>query len=266
VRQPITAQPQVTGHPDGGDIVLFGTGRYLAIADVTDKSQQTYYGVRDFKATGGYTRANLQVQTITMQKTEDGEQIRGVSANVPDWASKKGWYLDLIDPGPTLNGERVVSTSVVVWSRAIFVTVIPSTDPCVPGGKSWLMELDVVNGGTFPDTILDINGDGKIDSKDDGNSDDGNDDNDQVATGKLLDDLGISKKPVLLKGTGEYEGLILKTGTGTTSAVGSELNACVGPDCPCVGEDCETECEPGDEDCDDPPLTPVNRRSWIQIR
>jgi type IV pilus assembly protein PilY1 len=258
VRQPITSQPKATGHPDGGSIIVFGTGRYLAINDVNDKSRQTYYGIRDHKATGSYLRANLQVQTITMQKSEDGEQIRGVSAAVPDWSSKKGWYLDLVDPGPTLNGERVVSTSLIKLGRAIFVTVIPSTDPCVPGGKSWLMELDIVNGGTFPDTILDVNGDGKIDSKDDGNSDDGNDDNDQVATGMLLDNLGISKTPIWLSGAGE---LGYKMGTGTSGAVDGVGNKQPPPPPP------PPECEGPPESCEPPPpVTPVQRRSWIQIR
>jgi type IV pilus assembly protein PilY1 len=254
VRQPITSQPKATGHPDGGYIVMFGTGRYLALADVNDKSLQSYYGIRDFNATGSYLRANLQVQTITLQKGEDGEQVRAVSENVPDWASRKGWYLDLVEPGPVLNGERVVSTSLVKLNRAIFVTVIPSTDPCVPGGKSWLMELDVVNGGSFPETILDVNGDGKIDSKDDANSDDGNEDNDKVATGILLDNLGISKTPIWLSGEGD---IAFKMGTGTSGAVDGIGNKQPRPPPPCT-VDCPED--------PPPPATPVQRRSWIQIR
>jgi type IV pilus assembly protein PilY1 len=139
--------------------------------------------------------------------------------------------------------------------------VIPSTDPCVPGGRSWLMELDVINGGSFPETILDVNGDGKIDSKDDGNSDDGNDDNDEVATGILLDNLGISKTPIWL--TGEKD-VSFKMGTGTSGAVDGIGNKDPKPP-PCEGEEC-TPCEGEDCDEDEEVPTPVQRRSWIQIR
>jgi type IV pilus assembly protein PilY1 len=244
VRQPITSQPKTAGHPDGGQMVLFGTGKYLSMSDVSDKSLQSYYGIRDFKDVAAGTRVNLQAQSIDLQQTESGQLIRTISSNVPDWSTMRGWYLDLQDPPSTKNGERVISTSLVKFDRAIFVTVIPSTDPCVPGGTSWLMELDIVNGGTFADSILDVNNDGEIDDDDKANSGDDNEDNDKTVSGVLLETLGISKTPVWL----DCQSGGCKVLTGTSGSFDTKLNK-----------------KPEDEDEDDE-VPPVQRRSWIQIR
>lgn len=46
-RQPITSVPNLSFHPNGGFMVLFGTGQYLGTGDTTTTSQQTYYGIWD---------------------------------------------------------------------------------------------------------------------------------------------------------------------------------------------------------------------------
>jgi type IV pilus assembly protein PilY1 len=244
-RQPITSQPTVADHPNGGHMVMFGTGRYLAMSDVTDTGLQSYYGIRDFKGGSGSLRANLQVQTIVLQQVESGREVRAMSSAVPDWSQKSGWYLDLVDPGPTRIGERVVSGSVIVFDRVVFITIIPSVDPCVPGGVSWLMELSIANGGGFQDSILDVNGDGKVDDKDKANTGDGDAENDTaVGGGKLDSNVGLAEKPIVLECE---DGLICKDTTGTGGGFGEDLNKGEQPD-------------PEEED------EPVHRRSWIQIR
>ncbi|MCK7574669.1 MAG: PilC/PilY family type IV pilus protein [Chromatiales bacterium] len=68
--QPITTSPEIIGHPDGGAVILFGTGKYLeAGTDPGSVSQQTFYGIRDNGAavatqTG---RSNLQRQTVPLR-------------------------------------------------------------------------------------------------------------------------------------------------------------------------------------------------------
>jgi type IV pilus assembly protein PilY1 len=239
-RQPITSQPKVGGHPLGGHMVVFGTGRYLTLADITDMSVQTYYGIRDHGNTPVSTtdRSELQEQTISLQlNNQFGRDVRSISDNVPDWNTDRGWYLDLVDPVAPPNdaiGERVVSTSLIRLGRVIFVTITPSQDPCQPGGSSWLMELDLVNGGTFPESILDLNNDNLFDALDEVQG--------EVVSGVRNTSLGISKTPVWL----DAEGKAFKVLTGTRGSFVTEKNATPNPPPPPSGE--------------------VSRRSWIQIR
>jgi type IV pilus assembly protein PilY1 len=244
--QAITAQPKASGHPQGGHMVVFGTGRYLTPGDPLDVTVQSFYGIRDNGSAVTTTdRSELQQQSIDLQTTAFGSPVRSITAHTPDWVTEKGWYLDFIDPPVppgTLLGERVVSTSLIKNDRVIFVSIVPSTDPCRPGGTSWLMELNVVTGGTFAESILDMNGDGSFDEFDNAAG--------QVVTGVRMDDLGISKTPVWLESGGGGGGgpappctKAFKIMTGTSGGFGSRVNG----------------------NCAPPPST-IKRRSWIQIR
>jgi len=248
--QAITAQPKTAGNPLGGTMVVFGTGRYLTSGDVFDTTVQSMYGIRDNgSAVSG--RTQLQQQQFNMQITDSasGKTVRSVTNNSVDWTTKKGWYLDLMDlNGSTLTaaGERIISTPLIKLGRAIFTTVKPSTDPCIPGGTSWLLEVDAVSGGTFPNSILDINNDGSFNQSDNVNG--------NVVGGVLLDGLGMSKTPVWLDpptdsndntpGRAAY-----KVSTGTSGGFATTKNK-------------PANAPPT------PPSTPgvTTRRSWIQIR
>lgn len=159
VPQPITAAPEVTSHPSGGYIILFGTGQYLATGDPSTTYTQSLYGVRD-NGTGSLTRSNLVAQTITTT-TISSVTYRNVSTNTVDWASKSGWYVDL----PS-SGERVAVDPVLRNGRAIFVSLVPNTDPCSAGGTGWLMEIDYLTGGQLPIRTLDTNGDNLVTTAD----------------------------------------------------------------------------------------------------
>jgi type IV pilus assembly protein PilY1 len=70
------------------------------------------------------------------------------------------------------SGERVVSRAVSVVSnvnpaenRIVFVTILPSSDPCDAGGTSWLMEL-LFTGGQPAAPVFDLNNDGVFDDAD----------------------------------------------------------------------------------------------------
>jgi type IV pilus assembly protein PilY1 len=240
--QPITAQPKAAGHPLGGHMVTFGTGRYLALGDVTDTTVQTFYGIRDYGSSPVSTtdRSELQQQTISLQvNNQFNRDIRAISNEVPNWNVERGWYLDLLDPvAPPNNalGERVVSTSILLEGRVIFVTIVPSQDPCLPGGYSWLMELDLVNGGTFPESILDLNNDNLFNTEDEVQG--------EVVSGVRNVSLGLSKTPVVI-GAGAGN-MAFKELTGTRGAFATEKNKLGSPP--------------------PPPAGSVSRRSWIQIR
>lgn len=203
--QSITARPAVSGHPNGGYMVFFGTGRYLHTNDVADMSAQSFYGIWDNGSSAIATtdRSELQSQTITFQGTElyDGPDdnpdldlsfdVRTTSKNSVDWSSQRGWYMDLLEPSPASpKGERVVSMPIIRGDRVIFVTLIPHTDQCSPGGDSWLMELDTVTGGAPAGSVFDLTGDDVFDSSDLAS-------NLSVVSG-IKTNVGISKTPVWL--------------------------------------------------------------------
>lgn len=176
--QPVVTAPITVPHPDGGRLVLFGTGRLIDVADASDPTLQTLYGVWD-KTTDGtpspnsnpfqaqYTsgrslRALLQKQTITVPPSQG---FYGVSSHAVDWAQQWGWYLDL-----TLQaGQRVVSPPQTVVDYVYFSSVVPSGDaPACESrpGKGYTFLLSGVTGGAALTPVFDTNGDGVIDGHD----------------------------------------------------------------------------------------------------
>jgi type IV pilus assembly protein PilY1 len=181
--QPITSKPMVAANPMGGQLIYFGTGSYLTIADISNTNTQSFYAIYDKPSvTGAVTRSNLVQQSLTQvvaagtanpnancptSTTTTSTCIssyaynyRSVSTNTVNYATARGWYLDLTP------GERVVSAPTIENSMIIFLTDIPSSDPCVPGGSSWLMELDELSGGATASSPFDLNNDGTINGND----------------------------------------------------------------------------------------------------
>jgi type IV pilus assembly protein PilY1 len=171
--QPITEKPQVDIGPKGlGMIVLFGTGKFLEASD-RDPSQsitQSFYGIYDSNQAGApaVTRANLIQQTIVGETsaTFNGSQVSArITSNNPVTTGKKGWYIDL---GTTSGsqGEMQVTDPVLRNGRVLFTTLIPDTDPCAYGGRSWLMELDEYSGSRLSYSPFDFNNDKSFNASD----------------------------------------------------------------------------------------------------
>lgn len=170
--QPITARPAVGGHPDGGVMVYFGTGKFFQVGDNNiseSDSRQSFYGIRDTGTRIVTTdRSELQMQEITHELPGFGWQLRVTSKNAVNYDDssdptdnpiKHGWYMDLISPVDGYEGERVVSYALLRHQRVIFNTLIPSGEPCDHGGASWLMELDALTGGRLDYSVFDLNKD-----------------------------------------------------------------------------------------------------------
>jgi type IV pilus assembly protein PilY1 len=102
--QPITTKPSVMFHCEkSGYIVIFGTGRYLGLDDISDTSAQAVYGIWDYgdnEDDGEYvgdfdgsaiTNSNLPFtvsllqQTVVDERTEHGLDLRTLSDGTPDW-------------------------------------------------------------------------------------------------------------------------------------------------------------------------------------
>jgi len=168
-RQPITSQVRVVRGPGStGAVVSFGTGKFLEATDNADTSTQSLYGIYD--SGGTVARSDLLQQTITTELTQTvgtaSVEVRITSNNQPT-SSNKGWYMDLLNPpSGTQAGERMIANPRVRNGRVLFVTVVPGSDPCTPGGKTRLMELNVNTGARLDGSPFDLNGDGRIDDND----------------------------------------------------------------------------------------------------
>ena len=181
--QPITTRPSVTRHPSGsGVMVFFGTGKFIESIDKVagNGGLQSFYGIWDKSpnATSDaalVSRSSLHQQQILVEDdfefTTDGVTtsypLRVTTNSAPDWASKKGWFIDLQSPGVTaLTGERQVTNSLVRNGRVIFTTLIPTEDPCRAGGESWLMEFNAATGSRLDMSPFDLNQDGSFTTAD----------------------------------------------------------------------------------------------------
>lgn len=177
--QPITSGLEIGAHPNGGMMLYFGTGKYFETSDSTvgaNPQKQSFYGIWDkignsnaSNTSGGpitsLDRSLLRQQTITTE-TSDYRVVSMNAISTAQWAGLRGWYLDLVPPSGTAAGERAVSLPLLRAGRIIFTTVIPSADPCLAGGTSWLMEMDSVTGGNLNYPVLDVNDDGEFNSAD----------------------------------------------------------------------------------------------------
>ena len=166
-RQPITARPMVIAHPNGGVMVLFATGSYFTDGDRSSTQLQALYGVWDkLEATPTLvTKSDLVQQSILAEVS--ATKTRVISNNEVNYGSKRGWYLNLLSPGLSSGvGERVTTDIQLREDQLVVTSMLPSTDPCDYGGKSWLLELAPLTGARLSYPVFDINGDGKIDSDD----------------------------------------------------------------------------------------------------
>lgn len=173
VAQPITHRPAVARHPFGGQMVLFGTGKFFSEDDnaVPDDVQvQSFYGIRDFGAALIGARDDLLQQQRILYQGPSGnrdikEDVRLLSDEEVNWNERSGWYLDLkyLDAE---EGERVIDPPVLRTDRVVFTTLIPNDDECSTGGVSWLMELEYLDGGRLPYSVFDLDDDERFDASD----------------------------------------------------------------------------------------------------
>ncbi|UVH60093.1 PilC/PilY family type IV pilus protein [Variovorax paradoxus] len=152
--QPITAAPVVVGHPRGGYMVVFGTGKLFAVGDDSSTADQYLYGIRDGAngSTGTAVLADLVAQTVGAATVEeDGAEFRTVSGNSVSYSgsrAKRGWYLQL----PTARERIVYPGDALSSSAGLFSTTIPGTGSnsidCTAGtgDDGWSMVVDFFSG------------------------------------------------------------------------------------------------------------------------
>ncbi len=153
--------------------------------------------------------------------------------------------MELVTSTSVAEGERVVARPILRDGTVIFVSLIPDTSICSPGGTGWLMELDQNSGGRFENPPFDVNGDEKVEQDDKVTvtlTVDGVDVTIAVAASAIKSKVGIITTPAIIDCE---EGLDCKKLSGSTGNI-MELK-------------------------ENPPPTPpapggAVRRSWIQLR
>lgn len=209
--QSITSSFSVMRHPAGGYLVTFGTGRYIDVADPSNVSTQSLYGIWDQNSSTQLTvtRNKLIQQTIDQEAQINGNWFRLVSKNPVGYAGGSlGWYMDLVSPTFGSQGERVIYDPLLSGGRVLFSTLIPSTDPCENGGTSWVMALDALSGARLNYSPIDVNGDGKITAADLVGS------KEPAAVGGMKSNVGIIARITTINGSGGVE---IGQGSGTSS-------------------------------------------------
>ncbi len=184
--QPITASPLSIKHPQGGRVVVLGTGRFFDAADVTTKDVQTIYGVRDKEAFADMNSTSIDgVSTLIKQELitkQDSSRVvtafddttsthtvtyYEVSVNPINWSVNNGWYFN-----QPFSGQRMVyPVTSFVHGLAKVDTIAPesqSGDPCTAAtpGTGYNYIIDILTGGSPQGAFLDTNGDNVVDSKD----------------------------------------------------------------------------------------------------
>lgn len=156
-RQPITSITNAglaSGiAPTGGVIVYVGTGKYFELGDnwVPDSPQtQSFYAFWNNPTVTGTTlgRGDLVAQEIVTQTSD----FRTSTSKEVDYAKKKGWFIDLLNPNSNSSlGERVVEDAIVESDRVLFETLIPNNpSSCTPGGTSAAFEVNALTGAPIP--------------------------------------------------------------------------------------------------------------------
>jgi type IV pilus assembly protein PilY1 len=163
--QTITAKPEVGYHPAGGYMVYFGTGKYVDVSDNVMSASpdiHTLYGIRD----NGVAITNLTSlveQTILQESIvpDTGNDLRAriTSNHAVDFTTQNGWYMRLIAPNNTKQGERIIARTLLRNDRLIITTLIPPQNSCTWGGSSWITEINALDGTPLDFPPIDINDD-----------------------------------------------------------------------------------------------------------
>lgn len=215
-RQAITGAVSVTSDPSTYTAwIVFGTGRLynnddLWNADGTaNLAVNSIYGIRVPNSGPLGTRQDiagdadgLQVRHIELAgiSQTDSQAIRGFELAGALDDGKQGWVLDLLTPPipGTAEGERVVGDAQVINGVFVFSSILPSSDPCLPGGRGFLNAINAFTGASVPAYFFDLDGDGAHTGADDIGGGGGDDDPDQRPVGSVDTGVGVPTNPTTM--------------------------------------------------------------------
>jgi len=179
--QPVTSPPTVARVAGSTSkfLVQLGTGRYLADADVpgtganTEATQrQSLYGLVDdtslatpalpsLRGTNGSLcpagggNGDLVCQALTYNAGTDSFRA---TTHAVDLGTQRGWYVDLPTANEPagrsmINGRVINKPGLTARGTLVFTINIPTNVQCLPGGRSWFLQLNSATGGAIPRVV-----------------------------------------------------------------------------------------------------------------
>ncbi|MFN5445893.1 MAG: pilus assembly protein [bacterium] len=151
--QPITTRPELSEVRVGTQhipVVTIGTGSYLGLSDLTDKSVQSIYTIKDeLTGTGfGDIRASGKIVQQTLVQGTAANELTTSTTQAVDWQNTAGWYVDL---NATANsGERITLDPEQQLGILRVVSNVPDKRACRPSAQSWIYEFDYQTGSYLP--------------------------------------------------------------------------------------------------------------------
>ena len=134
--KPIISPPVISFHPKKGQLVMFGTGKYLETADTTSTNAQSFYGIWDLNTPGTITSGMLVQQVMTDSTSRTATQ------NAVTYSSTiKGWYINL-----PVSGERLTSVPAIEDGIMAINNIVPSAPQCNFGGRGFVNAVDFLSG------------------------------------------------------------------------------------------------------------------------
>lgn len=169
VAQPITQPPGIYDHPEGGKLLVFGTGLLVTETDANSTAVQAIYGVWD-KPSDTFARpmgrASLTTRSITSNAGAGGAVFYDVTGTDVDFVTQRGWVIDL----SIISGLRVVNRPLrVSKGLALVSTLAPAQnvvacDASTGVGITFLLPVATGENPTYK--LFDTNGDGFVNSSD----------------------------------------------------------------------------------------------------
>ena len=167
--QPITQAPIAYDFSRGGKLVVFGTGVLNTTADANSTAVQSIYAVWDKAADTlprPMGRSVLEPRTITAVTGVGGAVFYSLAGTAVNWATQRGWVLDL----DVITGLRVVyplqsvSSSVVLVSAVAPARNVQVCDTAAGSGMNLMFGVEDGVNPSYP--MFDTNGDGIFGSDD----------------------------------------------------------------------------------------------------
>jgi hypothetical protein len=149
---PITTPPMITPHPNGGLMVVFGTGKLVQEDDAESEQKNAVYGIWD-----GAPKENSKLlkQSFDNEQTLNSKSYRTISSEKPIWKSGNtnhyGWKVELPE------GERMVGEEPTQYAGRFYLV---TTNPTTEFRKNWLNELDMITGSSQKCPAFDLDNDG----------------------------------------------------------------------------------------------------------
>jgi type IV pilus assembly protein PilY1 len=151
--QAITTRPELSEVRVGSQqipVISIGTGSYLGMSDLSDKSVQSIYTIKDeLTSTGmGDIRASRKLIQQNLVKSANANELTGSTTLAVDWQTNAGWYVDL--DAIQNSGERVSLDPEQQLGVLRVVSNVPDQVACRPTAQSWIYEFDYLTGSYLP--------------------------------------------------------------------------------------------------------------------